>query len=195
MLREFLLPAMLVVMQWSGAVLAGGSSSRFGQDKALYIYKGKPLIAWVLDSMAGASERLVIANRPYPGLEVYPDLWRGGDTLSGLHAALAHAQQDWVAVAGCDQPFLSRDFWCFMLEHTRADIQAVVAVANDFYEPLGALYHKSLEGEVLRRLETGNLKMQALLHDIPLMALDKRALEARFGSYLFLNANRPQDLP
>jgi molybdopterin-guanine dinucleotide biosynthesis protein A len=194
--REFLLPAMLVVMQWSGAVLAGGSSSRFGQDKALYVYKGRPLIAWVMGSLAEASEFFVVANRPYPGLgRVYPDLRRGGDTLSGLHAALAHAQQDWVAVAGCDQPFLSRDFWRFMLEHTRADIQAVVAVSGDLYEPLGALYHKSLEGEVLRRLEAGNLKMQALLHDIPLMALDKRALEARFGSYLFLNANRPQDLP
>ncbi|GIW27002.1 MAG: molybdenum cofactor guanylyltransferase [Meiothermus sp.] len=182
-------------MRWSGAVLAGGRSSRFGQDKALYVYKGKPLIAWVLDSMAGASERLVIANRPYPGLEVYPDLWRGGDTLSGLHSALAHAQQDWVGAAACDQPFLSQGFWSFMLEHTRANIQAVVAVSDDFYEPLGALYHKSLEPEVLRRLEAGNLKMQALLHDIPLISLDKRALEARFGSHLFLNANRPQDLP
>ncbi len=182
-------------MRWSGAVLAGGVSSRFGQDKALYIYKGRPLIAWVLDSMAGASERLVIANRPYPGLEVYPDLWPGGNTLSGLHAALAHAREDWVAVAACDQPFLSRDFWLFMLEHARAGIQAVVAVSGDLYEPLGALYHKSLEGEVLRRLEAGNLKIQALLHDIPLITLDKRALEARFGSYLFLNANRPQDLP
>lgn len=69
-------------MRWSGAVLAGGRSSRFGRDKALYVYKGKPLIAWVLDSMAGASERLVIANRPYR-LEVYPDLWRGGDTCRG----------------------------------------------------------------------------------------------------------------
>lgn len=182
-------------MRWSGAILAGGKSSRFGQDKALYVYKGKPLIAWVLDGMAGASERLVIANRPYPGLEVYPDLWRGGDTLSGLHSALAHAREDWVAVAACDQPFLSQDFWCFMLEQTQADIQAVVASSGGLYEPLGALYHKSLEGEVLRRLEAGNLKVQALLHDIPLMALDKRALEARLGSYLFLNANRPQDLP
>ncbi len=182
-------------MRWSGAVLAGGRSSRFGRDKALYIYKGKPLIAWVLDSMAGASERLVIANRPYPGLEVYPDLWRGGDTLSGLHSALAHAREDWVAVAACDQPFLNRDFWSFMLEHARSDTRAVVASSDNFLEPLGALYHKALEPEVLRRLLTGELRVQSLLHSIPLVALDKEMLEARFGPYLFLNANRPQDLP
>lgn len=98
-------------------------------------YKGKPLIAWVMDSMAAASERLVIANRPYPGLKVYPDLWRGGDTLSGLHSVLAHVQEDWVAVAACDQPFLSQDFWSFMLEHTRSDIRAVVASSSNFLEP------------------------------------------------------------
>ncbi len=182
-------------MRWSGAVLAGGMSSRFGQDKALYLYKGKPLIAWVMDSMAAACERLVIANRPYPGLEVYPDLWRGGDTLSGLHSALAHAREDWVAVAACDQPFLSQEYWSFMLEHTSSGVLAVVAASGGFLEPLGALYHKSLEGEVLRRLEAGQLKMQALLQSIPHLALDKTELEERFGTLLFLNANYLSDLP
>lgn len=182
-------------MRWSGAILAGGRSSRFGQDKALYVYRGKPLIAWVMDSMAGASERLVIANRPYPGLPVYPDLYRGGDALSGLHSALAHAQEDWVAVAACDQPFLSQEFWQFMLEQIRPQAAAVVAACGDAFEPLGALYHKSLEAEVLRRLLAGQLKMQSLLHSIPLVTLDKGLLEARFGPYLFLNANRLQDLP
>jgi len=186
---------MLRPMRWSGAVLAGGMSSRFGQDKALYLYKGKPLIAWVMDSMAEASECYVVANRPYPGLgKVYPDLRRGGDTLSGLHSALAHAQFDWVALAACDQPFLTVDFWRYLLRHARPNIQAVVACSGDFFEPLGALYHKTLEPEVLRRLEAGELKMQALLHSIPLVVLDKEALEVRFGPHLFLNANRPQDL-
>jgi len=183
-------------MQWSGAILAGGASSRFGQDKALYVYRGKPLIAWVLQSMAGASESFVVANRPYPGLgTVYPDLRQGGDTLTGLHAALAHARYDWVAIAACDQPFLTQDFWQFMLSQARPDRRAVVAASGGFFEPLGALYHRSLEPEVLRRLELGEFKMQALLHSIPLVVLDKEALEARFGPHLFLNANRPQDLP
>jgi molybdopterin-guanine dinucleotide biosynthesis protein A len=183
-------------MQWSGAVLAGGGSTRFGQDKALYVYKGKSLMAWVMDSMVEASERYVVANRPYPGWgPVYPDLNPGGDTLSGLHSALAHAQFDWVALAACDQPFLTVDFWRYLLKYARPDIQAVVAWSGDFFEPLGALYHKALEPEVLRRLEAGELKMQLLLQSIPYLALDKAELEARFGTYLFLNANHLGDLP
>lgn len=183
-------------MRWSGAILAGGLSRRFGQDKALYVYRGKPLIAWVMDSLAEASECFVVSNRAYPGLgRVYPDLRRGGDTLSGLHSALAHAQQDWVAVAACDQPFLSRDFWRFMLGCIRPGTLAVVAASEGFFEPLGGLYHRSLEPKVLHRLEAGELKMQALLHSIPHVALNKTELEDRFGPYLFINANHPEDLP
>lgn len=176
-------------------MLAGGLSSRFGQDKALFVYRGKPLIEWVLGSMAQASERFVLANRAYPGLQVYPDLRRGGDTMSGLHAALGHARHEWVAVAACDQPFLSQEFWYFMLERITPESQAVVAASEGFFEPLGALYHKSLEAEVLRRLGAGELQMQALLRSIPHVALDKTELEARFGPHLFINANYPEDLP
>lgn len=187
---------MLMLMQWSGAILAGGLSRRFGQDKALYVYKGKPLVAWVMDSMVEASECFVVSNRAYPGLGmVYPDLKRGGDTFSGLYSALALAKQGWVAVAACDQPYLSTDFWRFMLGCIRPNTQAVVAASGGFLEPLGGLYHKSLEPEVLRRLEAGELKMQALLHSIPHVALDKTELEGRFGPYLFVNANHPDDLP
>ncbi|MCS7069449.1 MAG: molybdenum cofactor guanylyltransferase [Meiothermus sp.] len=187
---------MLRAVRWSGAVLAGGWSRRFGQDKALYLYRGKPLMAWVLDSLAEASERFVVSNHPYQGLGLrYHDLKPGGDTLSGLHSALAHARQDWVAVAACDQPFLSREYWGYLLGLVRPDVQAVVAVSQDFFEPLGALYHRSLEPEVLQRLEAGELRMQALLRSIPHVALDRAELEARFGPHLFVNANRPEDLP
>lgn len=183
-------------MQWSGAILAGGLSRRFGQDKALYIYKGKPLIAWVMDSMVKATECFVVANRPYPGFgTVYQDLRRGGDTLSGLHTALAYAKHDWVAVAACDQPFFSADFWDFMLGQIKPGSLAVVAAEGGFFEPLGALYHKSLEPEVLCRMEAGELRMQSLLQSIPHVALDKAELEDRFGPYLFINANHPEDLP
>ncbi|RIH84482.1 putative molybdenum cofactor guanylyltransferase [Meiothermus luteus] len=180
---------------WSGAVLAGGHSSRFGQDKALYPYRGRPLLAWVWEAMAEAEERFVVANRPYPGFTVYPDLRKGGDTLSGLHSALAHARCPWVAVAACDQPFLTAEFWRFLLERVQPHLQAVVIGLEGALEPLGALYHKSLEAEALRRLEGGLLRLQDLIQSVPHLVLDKREVEARFGPRLFLNANRQSDLP
>ncbi|RDI96056.1 molybdenum cofactor guanylyltransferase [Meiothermus sp. QL-1] len=182
-------------MRWSGAILAGGWSRRFGRDKALYPYRGQPLLAWVWEGMAEASERFVVANRPYPGYRVCPDLQGGGGALSGLHAALVHARYDWVAVAGCDQPFLSVAYWRFMRDQVAPGIQAVVAGSAEGLEPLGALYHRSLEEEAGRCLELGYLGLRALLRRVSCLVVDRGVLEARFGPHLFLNANRPEDLP
>ena len=127
--REARLPA-LNWRVYSGAVLAGGASRRFGEDKALFLYRGKPLLLWVLESLGGAAERFLVANRPYEGfgVPVYPDLLPGADSLSGLHSALVHARFPWVAVAATDLPFLTRAYWDFLYEKALASPHPVVAV-------------------------------------------------------------------
>ncbi|MER3462401.1 MAG: molybdenum cofactor guanylyltransferase [Armatimonadota bacterium] len=183
-------------MEFSGVVLAGGQSRRFGEDKARYVYKGKALLGWVLEGLQGAAERFVVANRPYPefGLPVYPDPLPGGDTMSGLHSALAHAKREWVAVAGCDQPFLTVGYWDYLLERARPNLEAVVVSRGEFLEPLGALYHRGLEPLVRERLEQGDFWMQGLLREANAVCLLADDLEARFGPRLFLNANTPEAL-
>lgn len=177
--------------RFSGAVLAGGQSRRFGADKARYIYRGKPLLGWALEALEGAAERFVVANRPYPefGLPVYPDLLPGGDTMSGLHSALAHAGQEWVVVAGCDQPFLTARYWDYLLEQARPGLEAVVASSGESLEPLGALYHRGLEPQIRARLGRGDFWMQGLLREINTLCVPTTELEGRFGPRLFLNAN------
>lgn len=144
---------------YSGAVLAGGASGRFGEDKALFVYRGKPLLLWVLESLRGAEERFIVANRPYVGfgVPVYPDLLPGADSLSGLHSALAHARFPWVAVAATDLPFLTRGFWDFLYEQARASPYPVVAVYSPegHLEPLMALYHKDCLPQVERQIREG----------------------------------------
>lgn len=184
-------------LAWSAAVLAGGRSSRFGRDKARHPYRGRPLMAWVLEGFSGASERFILSDQPYPefGPPVYPDPLPGGDTLSGLHSALHHARFDWVAVAACDQPFLTPEYWGRLLSHVGPGVRAVIAASGGLTEPLGALYHRSLEAEVRGRLERGQLKLQSLLQDIPAVRLSADELREKFGAHLFVNANRLEDLP
>jgi molybdopterin-guanine dinucleotide biosynthesis protein A len=183
---------------FSAAVLAGGQSRRFGQDKARFVFRGRPLMAWVLQSLCEASERIIIANRAYPefGLPLLADVKPGGDSLSGVYTALYHARQEWVAVAACDLPFLSPGYWRLLLEQTRPGIRLVAGVsASGFVEPLAALYHRSLLEDLERRLNEGRLRLQSLFEDHPSVCLAWEGLEARFGPELFLNANRIEDLP
>ena len=183
----------------SGVVLAGGASSRFGQDKALYRWQGRPLVHWVMQPLgeAGIAPCWLVANRDYPQLPwpVIPDVWPGGDSLSGIHAALHHARTDWVAVAACDLPRLNAAYWRLLLEARRPGLQAVVARGpGGFLEPLAALYHCSALPAVEERLQRGEYRLQSLLANLETAVMDWTVLEAQFGPQLFLNANRLADL-
>lgn len=180
-------------ISFSGAVLAGGRSSRFGQDKALYVYNGKPLALWALGSLAGADERFLVSSRPYDfGVPVYPDRYPGS-SLGGLHTALVYAANAWVAVAACDMPFLTADYWQKLLEHTEG-VQAVVVRGPDGrLEPLAALYQKTLLPLVEAQLQAGDFRLHALLEETEAQVLAFNALA--FDPNVFINLNRLEDIP
>jgi len=181
------------VTRFSGAVLAGGRSSRFGTDKALYVYRGRALLEWVLASLEEAEERFIVAGRPYDvGVPFHPDLRPGGGSLSGLHAALHHAREDWVALAACDLPFLTGAYWRTLLEHTAGAKAVLVRGPTGRLEPLAALYHKDLLTLVEAQLAAGDYRMHALAQEARVLPW---AQVAHVGERALLNANRLEDLP
>ncbi len=100
-------------MKLLGVILAGGQSRRFGSDKAVALFKGKPLIEHVIHRLRPQAQACVVAGRIWPGLESVVDLPKSGlGPISGLAGALAYAQQngfDAVLSSGCDVPDLPLD--------------------------------------------------------------------------------------
>ncbi|MER3536733.1 MAG: molybdenum cofactor guanylyltransferase [Thermus sp.] len=183
---------------YTGAVLAGGRSRRFGADKALYAYRGRPLLAWVLASLEEAGERFIVANRPYAfGVPVYPDLLPGADSLSGLHTALVQARFPWVAVAACDLPFLTPGYWALLYEKALASPHPVVVPWNPegHLEPLMAFYHKDCLPQVERQIREGNLRLGQVMEALGATYVLAEEVVVRFGKRVFLNANRKEELP
>jgi molybdopterin-guanine dinucleotide biosynthesis protein A len=183
-------------MNFSGAVLAGGKSSRFGQNKALYVYQNKPLIQWVLDSLDQASERFIIANQAL-GLQfpIYSDIKAGHGSLSGLHAALSQAKYDWVAIAACDLPFLSSPYWTHLQSHTE-NVQIVMAQNQErLPEPLAALYHRSILPLVNAQIESQDLTLHHLAKTARTKLVPWHELKPKVDPKLFINANTEHDLP
>ena len=45
-------------------ILAGGQSSRFGTDKALFDFQGRPLITYVMDAFSGTASRIIVSVSP-----------------------------------------------------------------------------------------------------------------------------------
>jgi molybdopterin-guanine dinucleotide biosynthesis protein A len=89
-----------------GAILAGGASSRFGSDKALATFEGRPLIAHVADALLTGCDALVICGRDWGGHRALADSPVPGlGPMGGLCAALQHAEAEGFAdvlAAPCD---------------------------------------------------------------------------------------------
>ncbi|WP_426163213.1 molybdenum cofactor guanylyltransferase [Sandarakinorhabdus sp. DWP1-3-1] len=100
-------------MKILGAVLAGGRSSRFGSDKALAPFDGRPLIDHVIAALAAQADTVVVIGRDWPRQPHIHDRPAPGlGPLGGLCAALHHAAatgHDAVLAAGCDLPRLPAD--------------------------------------------------------------------------------------
>ncbi len=101
----------------TGLVLAGGQGSRMGGvDKGLQPFRGRPMVAHVIERLAPQVDELLInANRNSDeyarfGHRVIADEIAGfAGPLAGFERGLAHARGALVATVPCDSPFLPRD--------------------------------------------------------------------------------------
>jgi molybdenum cofactor guanylyltransferase len=180
----------------SGAVLAGGRSSRFGSDKARFVWRRRTLLEHALAGLEGCAERFVIGGAyRINSIPVYPDLEPHAGSLHGLARALEVAGFQRVAVTACDMPNLSGAYWKWLLGFQPSDI-VIPENAEGFLEPLAAVYTKTCREAVNAALEVGNLKMTGWWEGTPLRLVRVPWLEVRdrFGADVFLNANTRADL-
>ena len=148
------------------AILAGGPSSRMGQDKALMPLLGRPLIQRVIERLAPmANEILLSTNMPadYAFLKIrtLPDLQAGQGALGGLYTALEAAKFPNVAAVACDMPFASRALFEYELELIlKTEAEVVIPSTPEGLEPLHAVYHRETCLPMIRAaLEAKNYKM------------------------------------
>lgn len=93
-------------MKILGAILAGGQSRRFGSDKAVALYQGKPLLDHAADCLRPHAAALAVVGRDWTGLirvDDYPEPGLG--PLGGLCGALHYASAngfDAVLSTSCD---------------------------------------------------------------------------------------------
>lgn len=180
----------------TGAVTAGGRSSRFGSDKALALLDGRTLLERACASLQGCPTRLLIAP---PGRYTLPahlgrwdthaDLRPGEGPLAGLESALTHAPPGWVAFTGVDLPWLTPEYWHALsaaVTPGRLSVQATDGQGRP--QPLGALYHTDLLPHVSTLLDSGERRLRRAAPP------EHTGLVGGFTARTFLNVNTPEGL-
>lgn len=187
----------------TAAVLAGGRSARFGTDKALFVWRGKPLVAHAVEALRPeVAEVLVVAKSPEPfeGLRdldarIVLDGRTEANPFWGLLAALGVLRTPWLFLCPCDAP-LVRPALVTALFGARQGVRAVVPVWDGAEQPLAALYRRdALETAVEIAGRDSNPSPRALARALGARLLGEDAVRRCDPEGLsFKDADRAEDL-
>lgn len=156
-------------------VLAGGKSSRMGQDKGLMPLLGRSMIQYVINTAeeVGCPIRIVANDSSYIGFgyPVVSDIFPEKGPLGGLYTALMTSQAKYVLLLSCDTPMITRALLTFLITNV-ADKEILVSSVQERLFPLLAIYRKDLAPEILPLISTNRLKMQSFIRSRNYQELD-----------------------
>jgi len=155
-------------MTITAVILAGGRGTRMGGvEKGLLDWRGRPLIAHLIDALAPQVDHILInANRAHERYAIFglpiirdsPD-FEGMGPLAGMHTALSHATTERVICVPCDMPELPDHLVARLLQATQADSArpplAYTVAAGRTYPTL-SLLHRSYRDPLAASLRQGH---------------------------------------
>jgi molybdopterin-guanine dinucleotide biosynthesis protein A len=181
----------------AGAILlAGGQSSRMGQDKALLPWNGQPLIAHIAARLRRFSDHLLIGANDrerfaFLSAPVVPDRERDQGPLRALASCLAACDQERHLLVGCDMPQLSLPAARALLARCDDTADAVVPRSPDGRpEPLFAIYHRRCLPVAEAVLAAGGRRFGELLAEVRVRWVEAAELP---GQGWARNLNTPAD--
>jgi len=160
-------------------VLAGGLSSRMGQDKALIAIDGLPLLLRVCQVARQTADHLYVvtawveryrdlcaeANIPLIS-EVLPSGLPQGP-VCGFLQGLSQVQTDWVLLLACDLPNLRVEVlqeWRRLLAKAPPNVIALLPQSTGQWEPLCGFYRSQCRASLQAFVQTGGRSFQTWLN-------------------------------
>jgi molybdopterin-guanine dinucleotide biosynthesis protein A len=183
-----------------GFILAGGASSRMGEDKSRLRLDGRTFVEIIAAEMravvCGVS---IVSSRPDAtthGLTVVPDVHENLGALGGLHAALASCMATWALIVSCDLPFVTQELFARLASLRDEETDAVAPMQEDGRpSPLCALYAvQACLAVANEQLRTDELRPRALLWRVRTRWVEFDELsELDNSAHFFKNVNTPED--
>ncbi len=185
-------------------VLAGGQSSRMGQDKALIIVEGMPLIQRTcVIAQACATSVYVLTPWIERYQEVLPSrcqLIRETPTLGENQShgplvafiqGLPYIKTKWVLLLACDLPFLNISEiqqWGRSLSEVSDEIMALIPKTDNHWQPLCGFYRRECLDSLIEFRQKGGKSFQSWL-------ADESIYELKVSNHRILfNCNTTRDL-
>jgi molybdenum cofactor guanylyltransferase len=178
-------------------ILAGGKSSRMGQDKGLVTLKGKEMIRHVLDAVGGiVSEPIIISNNlKYRNFskKVFSDIISGCGPVGGILSGMFHTDHEKNLVLSCDIPLISSD-WLKYLVNNSQENKIMISACNGKLHPLVGVYPKIILPDLASAVRENRLKLVDFVKENQALVLDTLLLGDKIPFASFTNFNSPDEI-
>ncbi len=186
------------MLEAAAVILAGGKSTRMGQNKALLKIREHRMLEDAVTKLSGVfAEILISANDElYNNLNkrVVPDVYKDFGPLGGIHATLKQSGHHVNFFTACDMPFIDVKLAVYMINLIEG-YDAVVPRIGEYYQPLFAVYTKDCLQAVESLIDAGRRKTSAIYDLVRVKFIDTHEL-CKFGNpdEMFFNVNTPLDI-
>ena len=182
----------------TGIILAGGSSIRFGQNKAFVDVGGIRLIDCITEKMKNIFEQVImIANEKeryeYIGIPIIEDLIKGLGPIGGIYTGLMSISNQAGFFVACDMPFINKQLIRYMVD-IKDNHEAVVPMVANNIEPLHAIYSKSCLTTIKELINSNLYQVRLLYERMPVRYIREDEIK-KFCTpgKAFLNINTPDE--
>jgi molybdopterin-guanine dinucleotide biosynthesis protein MobB len=182
----------------SVALLAGGLSTRMGEDKAFAPFVGGTLLEWMRDRIAPLfSHVFVVARDPARfhglGLPVVTDALPEVGSAVGIYTAVLASPTERVLCVACDMPFVSARL-LRELAMGAEGYDVFVPRHGGYLQPLCAVYGKGTLDAYLEFIRSGGRRIFDIYPDLRTGYLDMDGGRHGDPERLFMNVNTPAEL-
>ena len=182
-------------MSINAYILAGGKSSRMGEEKGLVVYNGKPLIQYVMDAVLPITEKIVVvsSHKSYEqfGYPLLADQIGGLGPAGAIDTLLHHSDTASNLVLACDMPYIDTVSLNSLIDLHKGDI--TVPLYHHYPEALLGIYNTSCKLKWHDLIAQGVLKLSELLSHFAVTFADGEKLTQQ-NPNLFRNLNAKDDL-
>ncbi|MHC4288671.1 MAG: molybdenum cofactor guanylyltransferase [Planctomycetota bacterium] len=164
-------------MRATAIIMAGGKSSRMGQDKAVLEINGTPAIRYVFEQLRPHFDQILVSSsntvkHSLPGVTVVPDEVADKGPLMGIASTLRVSRNDTNFVIACDIPEVDIAFVRQMIRESNGFDAVVPQTGQGRYEPLFAVYKKNILVEIDKAIAYGKYRVIAPLENCRAKYLD-----------------------
>ena len=177
--------------QITGVVLAGGESSRMGEDKSLMLVNEQKLIEFSIHALKPFCKEVLISSSKNGhqsfSCRKISDSHQKIGPIAGIQSALVHSDTDYIIILPCDSPMVKPEFVEYLISEIKSDTSIIVPKYGQHLEPLFAIYHKKILPIVETQIRKEDYRLTHLLE-----LCQAKIVEVKDRT-CFVNINTPED--